>query len=98
MAAVSETNEASMTLRFAGHLLSAAIVVVTIVVGLYVARLYYVYPRTDDAFVPANSLGIAPHVSGPITALPMAHTHPATTTYPPFVSHPRPYPSPLHPP
>jgi len=29
------------------------------------------YPRTDDAYVRANSVGIAPHVSGPITELPI---------------------------
>ena len=95
MAAVSETNEASMTLRFAGHLLSAAIVVVTIVVGLYVARLYYVYPRTDDAYVRANSVGIAPHVSGPITELPIVDNQYVKQGDMLFVVDPRPYQSAL---
>ena len=71
IAATTDATESSTSLRIAGHVLSAAIVVATIIVGLYVARLYYLYPRTDDAYVRANSVGIAPHVSGPITELPI---------------------------
>ncbi len=95
MAAATETTEASMTLRFAGHLLSAAIVVATIVVGLYVARLYYVYPRTDDAYVRANSVGIAPHVSGPIVELPIVDNQYVKQGAMLFVVDPRPYQSAL---
>jgi membrane fusion protein, multidrug efflux system len=53
------------------RLLSIAIIVAAILVGIYVTRLYYVYPRTDDAYVRANIVGIAPHVSGPIVSLPV---------------------------
>jgi len=95
MAAATETKEASMTLRFAGHLLSAAIIVATIVVGLYVARLYYLYPRTDDAYVRANSVGIAPHVSGPITELPIVDNQYVKQGDLLFVVDPRPYQSAL---
>ena len=95
MAAAGETDEASMTLRFAGHLLSAAIVGAAIVVGLYVARLYYVYPRTDDAYVRANSVGIAPHVSGPITELPIVDNQYVKQGDLLFVVDPRPYQSAL---
>src|SRR5260370_19182418 len=95
MAAATETHEASMSLRFAGHLLSTAIIVATIVVGLYVARLYYLYPRTDDAYVRANSVGIAPHVSGPITELPIVDNQYVKQGDLLFIVDPRPYQSAL---
>src|SRR5579863_1948087 len=91
MATASETNEASISLRFAGRLLSAAIVIAAIVVGLYVARLYYMYPRTDDAYVRANWVGIAPHVSGPITQLPIVDNQYVKQGDLLFVVDPRPY-------
>jgi membrane fusion protein, multidrug efflux system len=53
------------------RVLSLAIIVAAILVGIAVTRLYYVYPRTDDAYVRANIVGIAPHVSGPIVSLPV---------------------------
>jgi len=66
----SEAND-NPVLRAIGLVLSAAIVVAAVVALLYVTRQYYVYPRTDDAYVRANIVGIAPHVSGPIVALPI---------------------------
>ena len=54
-----------------GALLSVAIIGAAVGVGLYVVRMYYLYPRTDDAYVRANTVGIAPHVSGPIVNLPV---------------------------
>jgi membrane fusion protein, multidrug efflux system len=95
MAASSDTNEASIALRFAGRILSAAIVASAIVVGLYVARLYYLYPRTDDAYVRANWIGIAPHVSGPITELPIVDNQYVKQGDLLFVVDPRPYQSAL---
>src|SRR3984893_8899767 len=95
MPAAIETNEASMTLRFAGHLLSAEIIVAAIVGVLYVARLYYIYPRTDDAYVRANAVGIAPHVSGPITELPIVDNQYVKQGDLLFVVDPRPYQSAL---
>ena len=88
-------TRAPLSLRFAGHLISAAIVIATIVVGLYVARLYYMYPRTDDAYVRANSVGIAPHVSGPITELPIVDNQYVKQGDLLFVVDPRPYQSAL---
>ena len=58
-------------MRIAGRIVGALIVAVAIVLGIYVTRLYYVYPRTDDAYVRPNVVGVAPHVSGPITELPV---------------------------
>ena len=91
----NETIESSLTLRFAGHLISAAIVIAAVIVGLYVARLYYLYPRTDDAYVRANSVGIAPHVSGPITELPIVDNQYVKQGDLLFIVDPRPYQSAL---
>jgi multidrug resistance efflux pump len=56
-------------LRLTGRILGLAIVLGTIVVAFYVTRLLYHRPRTDNALVRANVVGIAPQVSGPITDL-----------------------------
>jgi multidrug efflux system membrane fusion protein len=91
MAAANDTNRQSLGLRLIGHVLSAAIVIATVVVGLLVMRLYYLYPRTDDAYVRANSVGIAPHVSGPITELPIVDNQYVKQGDLLFVVDPRPY-------
>jgi multidrug efflux system membrane fusion protein len=91
IAAANDTTEPSLALRLVGRVLSAAIVIATIVVGLYVARLYYIYPRTDDAYVRANWVGIAPHVSGPITKLPIVDNQYVKQGDLLFVVDPRPY-------
>src|ERR1043166_3700019 len=62
--------------RIIGALLSVAIIGTAIVVGLSVVRMYYEYPRTNDAYVRANTVGIAPHVSGPIVNLPVVDNQP----------------------
>lgn len=80
-------------IRIAGGLLGTLIVLGAIVVGVYVTRLYYLYPRTDDAYVRANVVGIAPHVSGPIVDLPVhdnQHVKPGELL---FEVDPRPYQS-----
>ncbi len=92
---IETETESSITLRFAGHLLSAAIVIATIIVSIYVARLYYLYPRTDDAYVRANMVGIAPHVSGPITELPIVDNQYVKQGDLLFIVDPRPYQSAL---
>jgi multidrug resistance efflux pump len=60
-----------LDVRIAGRIIGAMIVAGAIVLGVYVTHLYYIYPRTDDAYVRANVVGVAPHVSGPITELPV---------------------------
>src|SRR5882672_8514922 len=52
-----------------GRALGVSIVVVGVLAGLYAYRLTFVQPRTDDAAVRANVVGIAPQVSGPIVDL-----------------------------
>jgi len=61
----------SLFVRVAGRVIGTMIVVGAFVVGAYVTHQYYIYPRTDDAYVRANVVGVAPHVSGPITELPV---------------------------
>jgi hypothetical protein len=51
--------------RVIGRALGVLIVLGAIVLSISVTRLYYLYPRTDDAYVRANVVGIAAHVSGP---------------------------------
>jgi len=77
--------------RVIGALLSVAIIGAAIVVGLYIMRLYYQYPRTDDAYVRANTVGIAPHVSGPIVNLPVVDNQPVREGDLLFEVDPRPY-------
>ena len=95
MEAAQSTEKDPLLLRLAGRLLSVAIVAGAIVAGLYVGLLYYVYPRTDDAYVRANSVGIAPHVSGPIVSLPVVDNQHVKEGELLFVVDPRPYKSAL---
>jgi len=78
-------------LHVTGRIIGLAIVLGAIVAGLYVLRLYYVYPRTDDAYVRANVVGIAPHVSGPIVELPIHDNQHLAKGALLFVVDPRPY-------
>jgi multidrug resistance efflux pump len=78
-------------MHVAGRIIGLLIVFSAIVVGLYVLRLYYVYPRTDDAYVRANVVGVAPHVSGPIVELPIRDNQHVAKGALPFVVDPRPY-------
>ena len=71
VAADSSDLTPGLAIRAAGRLTGAAIVIAAVATAFYVTRLYYIYPRTDDAYVRANVVGIAPHVSGPIVDLPV---------------------------
>jgi multidrug resistance efflux pump len=91
VAADSTEPRPALALRVAGRLMGTVIVAAAAAVGLYVTRQYYVYPRTDDAYVRANVVGIAPHVSGPIVELPVhdnQHVRPGELL---FVVDARPY-------
>jgi membrane fusion protein, multidrug efflux system len=91
VAATGERTESSLAMHVVGKVLSAAIIIATVIVGLLVVRLYYLYPRTDDAYVRANSVGIAPHVSGPITELPIVDNQYVKQGDLLFIVDPRPY-------
>ncbi|HUN59968.1 MAG TPA: efflux RND transporter periplasmic adaptor subunit [Candidatus Binataceae bacterium] len=55
--------------RRAGIAIIAGIIVLDALLGSYVMREYFAYPRTDDAYVRANTVGIAPQASGTIINL-----------------------------
>jgi multidrug efflux system membrane fusion protein len=52
-----------------GRMVSWASVIAALITGLLVIYVTTYYPRTDDAEVFANFIGIAPQVDGPITTL-----------------------------
>src|SRR5262249_54240075 len=53
-------------LHIIGRTIGVAIVIGAVATSIYAIRLNFVRPRTDDAAVRANVVGIAPLVSGPI--------------------------------
>src|SRR5262249_6042167 len=72
------------------------VVGIVIVVGALLASaltwwLTYAHPRTDDAAVRANVVGIAPHVSGPIVELHVVDNQRVKAGDLLFVVDPRPY-------
>src|SRR5260370_16407010 len=76
--------------NIAGKILAAAVYAVTILLAIYVTRIYLEYPQTDDAYVRADTVGIAPHISGPIIDLPIRDNQHVKKGDPLFVLHPRP--------
>src|SRR5262245_23102394 len=56
-------------LKLLGRLLGLAILLGAAGMGYYVTWLNFRFPRTDDAMVRANIVGIAPHVSGALVQL-----------------------------
>jgi membrane fusion protein, multidrug efflux system len=82
-----------LALRIIGGAIAALIVLGAVILGADVTRVYYVYPRTDDAYVRANVVGIAPHVSGPIVELPVHDNQQVKAGALLFVVDPRPYKS-----
>src|SRR6202162_2699164 len=55
--------------KLPGRVVSIGIVIAAVVLGLAVLYHTNYYPRTDDAIVFANFIGMAPQVEGPITRL-----------------------------
>ena len=64
-----ETNHNPRWRQLLGRGISIAIVAVAAVLGLFVLYHTNNYPRTDDAEVLANYIGIAPQVDGPLIRL-----------------------------
>jgi membrane fusion protein, multidrug efflux system len=62
-------SESTMQRKRLGKIVSAAIPVAALITGLLAAVETTRYPRTDDAEVFANFIGVAPQVDGPITQL-----------------------------
>src|SRR5215468_452646 len=69
LAAPEENN--SQRTKLVGRWLSVGIVGSTVVLGLTVLYKTNYHPRTDDATVLANYIGIAPQVEGPLVRLPI---------------------------
>jgi multidrug efflux system membrane fusion protein len=83
----------SAGLRIISRIVGLLIVLGAIGFGVEVSRLYYLYPRTDDAYVRANVIGIAAHVSGPIVEMPIEDNQHVKQGQLLFVVDPRPYQS-----
>ena len=77
--------------RIVGRIVGVAIVVAAAALSAYVYRDLFVHPRTDDAYVRANIVGIAPHVSGPIVELKVRDNQFVRAGELLFVVDPRPY-------
>ena len=67
---------APLALRMIGRIVGVLIVAGAVAASIYVYRLNFRNPRTDDAAVRANIVGIAPHVSGPIVELKVVDNQP----------------------
>jgi len=86
-----ETTLRRFPLPVLGRVVGVAIVVGALVVSALAWRLSDVHPRTDDAAVRANVVGIAPHVSGPIVELHVVDNQRVKAGDLLFVVDPRPY-------
>ena len=62
-------NDSAALRRLLSRIVSLAIIAATLVSGLLVVYETTEYPRTDDAEIFANFIGIAPQVEGPIIKL-----------------------------
>ncbi len=80
-----------MWIRALGRALSGILVLAAVVLGWFIYRLYYANPRTDDAYVHANTASIAAHVSGQIMQLPIKDNQRVKKGDLLFVVDPRPY-------
>jgi multidrug resistance efflux pump len=63
------TSSDHLVLKVAGRIIGIAILLGAIAASIYVTKRNYHEPRTDDANVRANLVGLAPHVSGSIVEL-----------------------------
>jgi multidrug efflux system membrane fusion protein len=63
------SERASSRRALIGRTIGIVIFVSAVAISIYACRVSFVNPRTDDAAVRANIVGIAPHVSGPIVDL-----------------------------
>jgi multidrug resistance efflux pump len=78
-------------LRALGRIVSGALVLAALVVGWFIYRVHYANPRTDDAYVHANTAALAAHVSGQIVQLPIKDNQHVNEGELLFVVDPRPY-------
>jgi membrane fusion protein, multidrug efflux system len=64
-------NYSSPALRIFARVLFGTVILADLILAAYVLRLYCLHPRTDDAYVRANIVDVAPQVSGTIVELPL---------------------------
>jgi membrane fusion protein, multidrug efflux system len=74
-----------------GRTLSGILVLAALLLGWFAYTLYYANPRTDDAYVHANTAALAAHVSGQIVQLPISDNQHVKKGDLLFVVDPRPY-------
>ena len=89
-------GRAPWPLRILGRLIGLAIIVTGIAAAVMAARTSTGNPRTDDAYVSANVIGIAPHIEGPLVRLNVVDNQPVEENDLLFVVDPRPYEAELH--
>ncbi len=77
--------------RWLGRILSGTLVLAAVFLGYFSYTLYYANPRTDDAYVHANTAALAAHVSGQIVQLPISDNQHVRKGDLLFVVDPRPY-------
>jgi membrane fusion protein, multidrug efflux system len=78
-------------IRVLGRALSGTLVLAALLLGWFIYKLYYSNPRTDDAYVHANTASVAAHVSGQIVQLPIRDNQQVKRGDLLFVVDPRPY-------
>src|SRR5215469_5383579 len=92
MAKLSKSASKSPPLiRALGRTLSGISVLAALIMGWFIYRIYYTNPRTDDAYVHANTASIAAHVGGQILQLPIKDNQRVKHGDLLFVVDPRPY-------
>lgn len=87
----SAQNNPSMSRRILGALVGVGIVLGAATLSFWVYQDLTRRPRTDDAYVRANTVGIAPHVSGPMVELFVVDNQAVREGQVLFVVDPRPY-------
>lgn len=78
-------------LVWGGRAVGLGIVLSAVFASVYVYDQVFRFPRTDDAYVRANFIGIAPHVSGPLVELNVVDNQFVREGDVLFVVDPRPY-------
>ncbi|MEE3325740.1 MAG: biotin/lipoyl-binding protein [Myxococcota bacterium] len=86
-----DPDDVSRSKRILGGLVGVGIVLGAAILSYWVYEELTRRPRTDDAYVRANTVGMAPHVSGPIVELSVVDNQPVREGQILFVVDPRPY-------
>jgi membrane fusion protein, multidrug efflux system len=87
----TSSGQPSPWLRALGRTLSGIIVLAALILAWFIYKVYYSNPRTNDAYVHANTASVAAHVSGQIIRLPIEDNQPVKKGDLLFVVDTRPY-------